>query len=117
VLPGSLLGLASFRPFEFLEVFAGGMVIVLFSDWFFLADILVQGLTGVKQEASDRVDYRFASMMRSYLTGWFWLDAVACVPFDCIWIRFSGALQTQPAVKPIVVGCNMAQLASMLSCS
>jgi len=69
-----------------------GELIPLLTDWFFIADVGLHFFTGIMHQHDQRVDYRLSKISRRYLSSWFWLDVTSCIPFDCVWLLFSGSV-------------------------
>ncbi|KAL3143545.1 Potassium/sodium hyperpolarization-activated cyclic nucleotide-gated channel 3 [Trebouxia sp. C0009 RCD-2024] len=55
----------------------------VFTNYFFLVDIFVHCLTAVKVSPSTK-DYGLQTIWSRYLKSWFLVDAIACIPLDCI---------------------------------
>ena len=51
-------------------------------DFLFMADVLINFRTGYYLEDEEVMD--FPRVAKHYLTGWFLLDIVTCIPFDLL---------------------------------
>eukprot|EP00884_Botryococcus_braunii_P019155 jgi/Botrbrau1/5923/Bobra.0366s0097.1 len=63
-----------------------GFVCQLFAlvpNYFFLMDLLLNFITGYEVEDGG-MEYGLASIWKNYLTTWFALDIISCLPLDCI---------------------------------
>ena len=69
-----------------------GAFFLVFTDVLFIADIFLNFFTGVAHKHEDKIDYKLSSISKHYLSSWFWLDAAACIPFDCLWLLVTGEL-------------------------
>ncbi|KAK9844915.1 hypothetical protein WJX74_008624 [Apatococcus lobatus] len=61
----------------------GWQVFPVLTNSFFVADILVNFMTGTV-DSNNRVHYQLITVWKEYLTSWFLLDLVACMPLECI---------------------------------
>ncbi|KAL3143569.1 Potassium/sodium hyperpolarization-activated cyclic nucleotide-gated channel 3 [Trebouxia sp. C0009 RCD-2024] len=61
----------------------GWQIFPIFTNAFFLADIMVNLMTGVEDREGNR-DYSLSAIARRYLLLWFWVDAISCIPLECV---------------------------------
>ncbi|KAK9868627.1 hypothetical protein WJX84_000472 [Apatococcus fuscideae] len=61
----------------------GWQVFPVLTNAFFVADILVNFMTGTV-DSQNRVHYQLLGVWKAYLTSWFLIDIIACLPLECI---------------------------------
>ncbi|KAL4451791.1 hypothetical protein ABPG75_007453 [Micractinium tetrahymenae] len=64
----------------------GLYVFMLYSSVFFAVDVALNFVTGVYDEAEQRVVYSLRHTSRRYLRTYFLTDVVACLPFNCVFV-------------------------------
>ncbi|KAK9789410.1 hypothetical protein WJX73_010384 [Symbiochloris irregularis] len=62
----------------------GYQIVLIVTNAFFLADIFINFFTGVETAPDSPVDYELFAMWSAYTRTWFPLDAVACLPLECM---------------------------------
>ena len=66
----------------------GWFYIGILFDTLFIIDLFINFMSAIEIN-DEEVDIRFKSIAKSYIKGWFFLDVIACIPFQLIELIFT----------------------------